>query len=82
MEIQSDQKSEGLDLFGALIKGAGMTSEVDQNSEQAAQKQTLSDSDIFGNAFVFMLAGHETIANALHFPLVLLALNWKIQRRL
>ena len=49
---------------------------------EAAQKQTLSDSDIFGNAFVFMLAGHETIANALHFPLVLLALNWKIQRRL
>lgn len=42
----------------------------------------LSDSDIFGNAFVFMLAGHETTANALHFPLVLLALNSNIQKRL
>ena len=71
MEIQSNQKSEGLDLFSALIKGASMTSKADQNNGQAVQKQTLSDSDIFGDAFVFMLAGHETIANALHFPLVL-----------
>lgn len=82
MEIQSDQKSEGLDLFGALIKGAGMTSEADRNNGQAAQKQTLSDSDIFGNAFVFMLAGHETTANVLHFSLVFLALNWNTQKRL
>ena len=82
MEIQSNQKSDGLDLFSALIKGASMTSKADQNNGQAVQKQTLSDSDIFGDAFMFMLAGHETIANALHFPLVLLALNWNIQRRL
>lgn len=82
LEIQSDQKSEGMDLFGALIKGAGMVPEADRDKGQSTQKQTLSDSDIFGNAFVFMLAGHETTANALHFSLVLLALNWNTQRRL
>jgi len=59
-----------------------MTSEADQDNGQAAQKQTLSDSDIFGNAFVLMLAGHETTTNALHFSLVLLALNWNTQKRL
>lgn len=73
LEINSGQKTEGLDLFGALINGSGT---------MAGQKQALSDSDILGNAFVFMLAGHETTANVLHFSMVYLALNCSSQKHL
>lgn len=42
----------------------------------------LSKDEILGNAFVFILAGHETAANTIHFSLLYLALNRKFQERL
>lgn len=63
-----------LDLMVAMIKNANVTSDP--------STQTLSDSEILGNAFVFILAGHETTANSIHFSLVLLALNIASQRHL
>ncbi|KAK8206018.1 cytochrome P450 monooxygenase-like protein [Phyllosticta capitalensis] len=71
---------EGMDLLGAIMKGAGVNEDSLNSSEPP--KQLLSDSEILGNAFVFILAGHETTANAIHFSLVLLALNPPTQRRL
>ncbi|KAF2007674.1 cytochrome P450 monooxygenase-like protein [Amniculicola lignicola CBS 123094] len=72
-EVASGQSAEGMDLFGALIRGSEVLNEETTEIEK---------SDILGNAFVIMLAGHETTANALHFALLLLALNWKSQVRL
>ena len=40
------------------------------------------DNEILGNAFVFLFAGHETIAGNLHFALILLAMNPSVQRQL
>lgn len=48
----------------------------------ASSKSELQKSDLLGNAFVIMLAGHETTANAIHFSLLYLALNFQSQRRL
>lgn len=62
------------------MKGAGITQKTLSGAEP--QNQQLSDSEILGNAFIFILAGHETTANAMHFALVLLALNPQSQRRL
>lgn len=62
------------------MKGAGITEKTLSGAEP--QNQVLSDSEILGNAFIFILAGHETTANAMHFALVLLALNPQSQRRL
>lgn len=42
----------------------------------------LSDEEILGNAFVFILAGHETVANTLNFSIMFLAMNWSSQERL
>jgi len=67
---------EGMDLFGALIRESGIL------EEPANKEQTLQKSDILGNAFIIMLAGHETTANVLHFSLILLAMNCASQRRL
>ncbi|KAF2115550.1 cytochrome P450 monooxygenase-like protein [Lophiotrema nucula] len=78
-ELASGQTAEGMDLFGALIKGSGI---LDKDSATGERKTNFERSDLLGNAFVIMLAGHETTANTLHFSLVFLALNWASQKRL
>ncbi|EKG17626.1 Cytochrome P450 [Macrophomina phaseolina MS6] len=78
--IREGQTTEGLDLLGSVMRGAGITEKTLSGSEP--QNQQLSDSEILGNAFIFILAGHETTANAMHFALALLALNPHSQRRL
>jgi cytochrome P450 len=47
-----------------------------------ADSKALTDSEILGNAFVFILAGHETTANALHFSCVQLAMYPERQKAL
>lgn len=68
-EVKAGQTREGMDLMGALVKGAGLTTETlnadgDTDPEKGPpKKQLLTDQEILGNAFVFILAGHETAAN-------------------
>ncbi|KAF2478120.1 cytochrome P450 monooxygenase-like protein [Lindgomyces ingoldianus] len=76
-EVSSGQSAEGMDLFGSLIRGSGIL-----DSSTNVRKTDLQKSDLLGNAFVIMLAGHETTANALHFSLVYLAVNRKSQKNL
>jgi cytochrome P450 len=64
----------GMDLFGAMIRGSGIL--------DPSAKSEFQESDLMGNAFVLMVAGHETTANALHFSLIYLALNRHSQKRL
>ena len=72
-QVDSGQDAHGMDLFRALIRNSGI---LDPN-QTAVQK-----SDLLGNAFVLMLAGHETTANALHFSLIFLAMRWSSQKKL
>jgi cytochrome P450 len=72
-QVTSGDATGGMDLFKALIQGSGILDEKTTN---------LQKSDLLGNAFVLMLAGHETTANTLHFSLILLAMNWGSQKRL
>ena len=72
------KREQGSDnLVGSLVRAS-----------EEAQKSTdvndslhlgLTDEEIFGNIFVFNLAGHETTANTLAFSLVLLAANPECQ---
>ncbi|KAL8724049.1 MAG: hypothetical protein Q9166_008158 [cf. Caloplaca sp. 2 TL-2023] len=82
-DIATGKAQEGMDLVGFLLKGAGMTREsVKETSEKSQPKPLLSDTEIMGNAFVFLLAGHETAANSIHFSCIYLALHLSSQRRL
>ena len=89
-EVKMGETREGMDLMGALVKGAGITAEsLNANGgadpEKAASptnKQLLTDDEILGNAFVFILAGHETAANTVHFSILFLAMHWSSQKRL
>ncbi|KAJ4334890.1 putative P450 monooxygenase [Ascochyta clinopodiicola] len=67
-----DSNNAGMDLFDALIRGSGITD----------GKKNIQKSDLLGNAFVLMLAGHETTANTLHFSLLFLAMHRDSQKRL
>lgn len=77
-EVRAGEKREGMDLMGALVSAAGVT--TNQDPEKA--DKLFSDSEILGNAFVFIIAGHETTANSLHFAILYLALNWSTQEML
>jgi cytochrome P450 len=72
-QVEAGHEMAGIDLFQALIRGSGIL----DDKQSAVQK-----SDLLGNAFVLMLAGHETTANSLHFSLVFLAMHWQSQKRL
>ncbi|GAB7360880.1 hypothetical protein MBLNU230_g0866t1 [Neophaeotheca triangularis] len=85
-EVRKGESREGLDLMGALVKGAGITSETLNSSDgtdaEKGNGQLLTDDEILGNAFVFILAGHETAANTIHFSLLFLAMHWSSQEHL
>ena len=80
-EVAAEAETQGMDLMGALVRGSGINQ---QPSEKGMTKppQALSDDEIIGNAFVFILAGHETTANAIHFSLLHLAMSIGAQRDL
>lgn len=67
------------DLLTQLLKEheQGTVADVKPSTTKRAP---LTDSEILGNLFVMVLAGHETTANSIHFCLALLAMNPSIQR--
>ncbi|TDL16150.1 cytochrome P450 [Rickenella mellea] len=61
----AEKKVERYDLFSSLL---------DASEEESDGLAKLSDSELRGNIFIFMLAGHETTAHTLCFCFALLAL--------
>lgn len=78
--VLKGEEGESLDLMTALLKGAGITKQSSLGEKPPVQ--TLMDREILGNTFVYLLAGHETTSNSIHFCLVLLAMNLAAQRHL
>lgn len=66
-----------MDLMGAMIKSSGLLPN-DANKNPA---NGLNESEIIGNSFVFMLAGHETAANTITHSLYYLAMHPSAQRK-
>jgi len=66
----SDDKAEHHDLFNNLIAAAD------------AEQGMFSNEELFGNIFVFLMAGQETTAHSVGFALALLALYPKEQEEL
>lgn len=52
------------------------------NTAKSDPNNIFSESEVLGNAFVFLLAGHETVANTLQNSLILLAMHPSTQREL
>ena len=76
LETADGNNKDQMDLLAQLVKGQIAS----ENSKEKSKDVPLTDSEVLGNMFVLILAGHETAANSIHFALVYLALNLKSQR--
>jgi cytochrome P450 len=85
-DVKAGETGEGMDLMGTLVRGAGVKSEQSSNGDPEkatpSTSQLLTEDEILGNAFVFIIAGHETAANTIHFSIMLLAMHWSSQKHL
>ncbi len=90
-EAREGTEGEGIYIMGMLVRSSyggepkgtsGRKSSPGRAEKGEVGKPILSDSDILGNAFVMIVAGHETTANSIHFSLMELAINPKTQRLL
>ena len=86
-EARNGQQTKGMDIMGSLVKSAygepakdGRKSSPGRAEKGEIGKPVLSDSDILGNAFVMIVAGHETTASSTHFSIMELAINPRTQR--
>lgn len=79
-EVKNGSQGDGMDIMGQLVRSK--YGHVDEKHGGRTNQFQLSDSDITGNAFVIIVAGHETTANTLHFTLLELANNPAAQRAL
>jgi cytochrome P450 len=66
-QIDSNASQSSVDILTQL---------VEHNEEGSS---ALTDSEVLGNLFFFIIAGHETTASSLHMSILLLALHPKIQ---
>lgn len=82
-EVLEGQAVGDMDLMGALVKGAGITQDtVADGKKSSGAKQLLTDDEILGNVFVFILAGHETAANTINFSVMMNAMEVESQKNL
>jgi cytochrome P450 len=75
---ESSDESLDVDLISQLLKAQKPS---DPSSSDSDQTLSLSESDVMGNLFMFIIAGHETSANSIHFSIILLALHPSLQRK-
>ncbi|KAL0572021.1 hypothetical protein V5O48_009942 [Marasmius crinis-equi] len=71
--LGGDKKDKALDA--ALLRNL-----VEANSEEVGSKR-LNDGQLLSNAFVFLVAGHETTAHSLSFMLAFMAIYPDVQRK-
>lgn len=82
-QVRNNEIVEGMDVMGSLTR---IAYEPELNLSNRSAKRissdvVISDSHILGNAFVMILAGHETTANSILISLLELAINPGPQRQ-
>ena len=72
---QLQAKEAPLSSTGGLLEGLVTANEAEKQATQASgsTKSFLTDSELYGNLFVFSLAGYETTASSMSFCLAYLA---------
>lgn len=76
--LAEKQKGNTANLMSSLVRASDHAA-GDDSKGSGQLFHGLTDTEIFGNIFVFNLAGHETTANAIAAALVLLAANPECQ---
>ena len=76
-----DKKRFSMGLAKSTAPTSDLLSQIVNASEDRSTRKApmLTQSEILGNLFVMVIAGHETSANSIHFSLLLLAMHPHIQ---
>lgn len=78
--MQSSKPTKGPGTRPASLLSAIVSAkEAEKRGEEGKPRSYLTDSELYGNIFVFNLGGYETTASTLTFALPYLALNPSIQ---
>ena len=77
MTITNRDDSSG-NLMGALIR-ASEEAKHSSTSASGVHRDFLTDDEIFGNIFIYNLAGHETTANTISYAILLMAATPELQ---
>lgn len=77
-EVSAGKEKEKENLMSVLIRNSEQ-GEGDEMSKTGKAGPVLSDSEVFGNLFIYNLAGHDTTAGALNHAIGLLAAEPKWQ---
>ncbi|KAK6839785.1 hypothetical protein PG995_006954 [Apiospora arundinis] len=80
-DVKNGDKEVGMDIMGQLVRTSYGDRQVG-NEKKGSKLLKLTDKEITGNAFIMIVAGHETTANCIHFMLLELANNPAAQRLL
>ncbi|PQE26132.1 cytochrome p450 protein [Rutstroemia sp. NJR-2017a BBW] len=72
-----EEDNETMDLMGNMLRASQESAPA---NEKYSSDEPLREPEIISNAFIFLLAGHETSANSIHFCFVLLAMRLSSQR--
>ncbi|KAK7882254.1 hypothetical protein WMY93_028428 [Mugilogobius chulae] len=78
-EVHSDV---GPQTSTSLNKESNRSQSAQEPSSRRSHRKTMSEDEVIGQAFVFLLAGYESSSNTLVFTCYLLALHPECQRRL
>lgn len=62
-------------LMSALVRAQEQSKGTDIKQAPGTVMAGLSEDEVFGNLFIYNLAGHETTASSIQFALLLLAMN-------
>ncbi|GAV08409.1 hypothetical protein RvY_18101 [Ramazzottius varieornatus] len=85
-QMQAGSATNHADMIQLMLEASenkeGGTAEDGKNGHGEVQKKYLTEEEMIGNSFVFLLAGFETTANCLGFTAYLLAKYPEIQQRL
>lgn len=81
-DVKKGDKEVGMDIMGQLVRTSYGDRGASNEKKGSSKLLKLTDSEITGNAFIMIVAGHETTANTIHFLLLELANNPAAQRLL
>ncbi|KAH7026000.1 cytochrome P450 [Microdochium trichocladiopsis] len=81
-DVRRHDKEEGMDIMGSLVKTSYGEKAANGSAKTSGKTMQLTDPEIIGNAFIMIVAGHETTANVMHFTVLELAANPDAQRKL
>ncbi|KAI0195877.1 putative cytochrome P450 oxidoreductase [Astrocystis sublimbata] len=75
------ERNASTTLLDSVVEAALEEAQSQEEGDSKAKKQGLTEDEVMGNLFIYLLAGYETTANSIHFGLLALATNPEIQSK-